>query len=128
MVATVFAPRSWPSRPGLATRTRILRSVMGSFPGGPGSRLLRRRTRALGLVVEFGEHPLAVLLAVRHAPARLQADVDPERDGTQRDERHIVVETGGTSPPAEDHGENLDRLVRSEEAGAQEEEVHDVGP
>src|SRR5208337_1828219 len=25
--ATIFAPRSWPSRPGLATRTRILSSM-----------------------------------------------------------------------------------------------------
>src|SRR5689334_14769577 len=29
--ATTLAPRSWPSRPGLQTRTRILRSAMESL-------------------------------------------------------------------------------------------------
>src|SRR3954452_25597973 len=28
--AMIFAPRSWPSRPGLATTTRILRAMPGS--------------------------------------------------------------------------------------------------
>src|SRR6187551_1590662 len=27
--AMIFAPRSWPSRPGLATTTRILRAIRG---------------------------------------------------------------------------------------------------
>src|SRR6266540_1069125 len=34
--AMIFAPRSWPSRPGLATTTRILRSVFG-FSAAPAS-------------------------------------------------------------------------------------------
>src|SRR6476620_6253063 len=29
--AMIFAPRSWPSRPGLATTTRILRAMPGSL-------------------------------------------------------------------------------------------------
>src|SRR6187551_1552560 len=35
--AMIFAPRSWPSRPGLATTTRILRAMGPSISGG-GSR------------------------------------------------------------------------------------------
>src|SRR6058998_3188721 len=45
----IFAPRSWPSRPGFAITTRIFRSTGGAVYGGDASRLeCRRQARAGG--------------------------------------------------------------------------------
>src|SRR6266566_4123215 len=38
--ATTLAPRSWPSRPGLATRTRMGRIVRINLAGAPAARQL----------------------------------------------------------------------------------------
>src|SRR3954467_12176788 len=45
--AMIFAPRSWPSSPGLATTTRILREVSGAM-GRPHSRRNAARRRGGG--------------------------------------------------------------------------------
>src|ERR1700749_659916 len=46
--AIIFAPRSWPSRPGLATTTRILRAIRADLSSGD------RLDGAADLVDELG--------------------------------------------------------------------------
>src|SRR3990170_6746819 len=75
--ATTLAPRSWPSRPGLAMRTRMGGWIMVAVacaadrsvphrqgtpprPGGPRSELAQRRAHRVGAErrnVAFGAHP-----------------------------------------------------------------------
>src|SRR5438128_145520 len=55
--AMIFAPRSWPSRPGLATRMRSVRSLIGSRPSHPS----RIAVDAEGLPEDVGD------LSHRHA-------------------------------------------------------------
>src|SRR5215216_7244916 len=51
--ATIFAPRSWPSRPGLATITRSFSGMRGSLANSLGCNASRRRRRMRGMT-EFG--------------------------------------------------------------------------
>src|SRR6266542_4905304 len=66
--AMIFAPRSCPSRPGLATTTRIFRATRGSLDG----RCLRSAPRAL--LRDEVAVPVEALL--RHPLERREVDVD----------------------------------------------------
>src|SRR5262245_9486519 len=73
--ATILAPRSWPSSPGLATTTRILRSAIGLS-------LCERRANALARLRDR-------LAVARHQlPVEALAVVGPSRDQVQMNVGH----------------------------------------
>src|SRR3954464_4923938 len=92
--AMILAPRSWPSRPGLATTTRILRAV-GALTGGADPTWAPPAEGAVALLhadrhphegVELAQQPVGALLAerAREGAARLVRRVEaggPARDG-----------------------------------------------
>src|SRR3954447_3716788 len=87
--AMIFAPRSWPSRPGLATTTRIFlveAAMPGIIRGVPRScaRPCRRRAGSGSLrrsMVRPDAHPdAAALLRTEHAVARVLACASGEED------------------------------------------------
>src|SRR5712691_2079115 len=85
--ATIFAPRSCPSSPGLATTTRILRSAM------------------VVLLVEQRPEPLAVLhddfaVAGHQLPVEPLPVIGPARDQVQVEMRHGLE--GGRAVRLED--------------------------
>src|ERR1051326_632549 len=96
--AMIFAPRSWPSRPGLATTTRIFR-LAGS--GMPAADCMARRAhdaeRHLHAGVDRAHDHVAT--AARHPAGeralRLRAGV--ETDGPVGD-RHVVALVAAPDP------------------------------
>src|SRR5688572_7119615 len=74
--ATILAPRSWPSRPGLATTTRILRSVIIGTPS------LQEPAQTLP-----GLHDL-VAVAGHELPVEALAVAVPARDEVEMEVRH----------------------------------------
>src|SRR5262245_23145872 len=91
-LATTLAPRSWPSRPGLATRTRIFRSAMGREDNAPVTSAAHASLRAAG------PHPprrhggrrgapvprIGIRAAVRDAPRRGDLPGGGAHDGEGR--------------------------------------------
>src|SRR5213594_2723925 len=78
--ATILAPRSWPSNPGLATTTRTLRSVSSVMVlGRPAGE------HAAKLLADL--HDLAAITGHR-LPVEALAVVRPARDEVQMEVRH----------------------------------------
>src|SRR5216117_2716149 len=87
--ATILAPRSWPSNPGLATTTRTLRSVMaGSLrslielgrPAGERTAKLLAHVHDLGPITEH-RLPVEALAVVRPARDEVQMEVRHRLEG-----------------------------------------------
>src|SRR4030095_2210650 len=75
--ATILAPRSWPSRPGWATTTRILRSVM---MGSPSLQELAQPLPGLHDLIAVAGDELPVEALAVAVPARDEVQVEV-RDG-----------------------------------------------
>src|SRR4051794_29427378 len=84
--AMIFAPRSWPSRPGLATTTRILRAMAWRLndervAGCAREVAARAPNRQAWRVLRPHEHPDAAdLLRTEHAAARVLATAEGEHE------------------------------------------------
>src|SRR3954451_1962928 len=73
--AMIFAPRSWPSRPGLATTTRILRLTVSGIGAGKS---MTPRPEVVRLLDLEGHRHLTVVGADERIGASLVEDVgDP---------------------------------------------------
>src|SRR5258705_3696794 len=76
--ATTLAPRSWPSRPGLATRTRMGRIVPINLAGAPLARQLAPACHEQHLARAAGERPGAgTVLGLLHPQGRGGAKAGP---------------------------------------------------
>src|SRR5512140_1924482 len=72
--ATTFAPRSWPSRPGLATRMRTLRALFSGAAACDMGGVYRPQTAPCQMASDFGFfQPLRVLLGAVELRADLEA-------------------------------------------------------
>src|SRR5215210_5079427 len=88
--AMILAPRSWPSRPGLATTTRILRAAAGSFtPGsvdGSELRVLRIRTEDF---LQRRDHLALAHPSTRAVEQERHQVLIARRSGLQRSQRRF---------------------------------------
>src|SRR4051812_16034317 len=72
--ATTLAPRSWPSRPGLATRMRTLRALFSGAAAWDMGGLYRPQTAPCQIRLDLGFfEPLRVLLRAVELRAHLEA-------------------------------------------------------
>src|SRR3954453_10406480 len=94
--AMIFAPRSWPSRPGLATTTRILRLEPAADISG-GSLLDAELHLLVGGAVDRAVDDVGAALLERPGVDAGAADAGVELRGTRLD-RHRVRGAGAEAP------------------------------
>src|SRR4051812_22118360 len=100
--AMIFAPRSWPSRPGLATTTRILRFEDASI--GVRSYPAALRRSAVDQLRERGHQPVDadqahVAAGLVAAGDRVEAILGRPRHGPAGDQLGRVLRGDGEQPP-----------------------------
>src|SRR5271165_6138097 len=99
--AMTFAPRSWPSRPGLATSTRILRS--GDMIDHPSALVYANAyltmRHILWHIIHMASINIRQLRDTRRLKAWLQAGKTVELRERNRILGHIVPDGAPTQPP-----------------------------
>src|SRR5436190_517765 len=84
--ATTFAPRSWPSRPGLATRTRMGRIVPVNLAGAPSARQLAPTCHEQHLPRATAERAIPeAVVRLFHHEAGVETQLGEPRGGIQAD-------------------------------------------
>src|SRR3979409_758812 len=82
--ATTLAPRSWPSRPGLATRTRMGRIVPINLAGAPPARQLAPPRHEEHFARAPGERAIPeAVVRLLHDEAGVETELSETRGGVQ---------------------------------------------